>query len=208
VLLPGGDRFYTTDTNEAATVASGNNSVFEGVRFDSLQPVAGGRDLVANYNPITGDWYFAAVGDAMPYACYEARPGAGFQAAAGGQGPGTDFHLFMNSAGQTQLVSATEAANLGLANAGFTDHGVIFNTTTHGAYAFDAEAALIANQHIPAVQAFVQHLAATYGSSHDAGFVEAVEHQYLLHVNLVGIEHGTTATAADLNAAFGTAFAL
>jgi len=206
VLLAGGDRYYTTDAREAATVASGTRNVFEGVRFDSLQATEGGRGLLANYNPITADWYFAATGDAMPYACYEPMPGAGFQAAAAGQGPGVDFHLYINNVGQTQLVNAAEAASLGLGAAGFADRGVIFNTTTGSAFVFDAEAALIANQANPAVQAFVQQLAAAYRSSSDAGFIEAVEQQYLLHVHLVGVEHGSTATSADLNAVFGTAF--
>ncbi|HSV55318.1 MAG TPA: choice-of-anchor U domain-containing protein, partial [Burkholderiaceae bacterium] len=206
VLLANGDRFYTVDIGEAATMAQGGANVFEGARFDSLEVAQGGRQLLANYNPLTGDWYFAVDGDAMPYICYERMPGAGFQAAAAGQGPGADFHLFMNGSGITQLVTLAQAGTLGLSGQGFSDLGVIFNTTATSAFVFDAEGYLIANQSSLAVQTLVQSLAATYTRSSDAGFIEAVEQHYMAQVQLTGVAHGGAASAADLNDAFGTAF--
>jgi hypothetical protein len=56
------------------------------------------------------------------------------------------------------------------------------------------------------VQALVQSLAGSYHSTSEAGFVEAVEQNYLAQVTLVGLAHGGAATAADLNAVFCTAF--
>jgi hypothetical protein len=95
---------------------------------------------------------------------------------------------------------------LGLSAQGYTDRGVIFNTTTAGAFSFDAEAYLVANQADQAVRTFVQTLAATYTRTSDAGFVEAVEQYYLAQIQVVGVSHGGSASAADVNAAFGTTF--
>jgi hypothetical protein len=206
VLLTNGDRFYTVSTWEAQNASKGAGAVFEGARFDSLSAAQGGRQMMANYNPLTTDWYWAASGDAMPYICYESHLAAGFQAAAGGQGPGVNFHLYMNSLGITQMVTSQEAASLGLAAKGYSDRGVIFNTTTTSAFTFDAEGYLLANQGDAGVRALVQSLAGTYTRSSDAGFIEAVEQHYLVTIQTVGVPHGGSATAADLNAVFGTSF--
>ncbi len=207
VVIANGDRYYTVDPAEAAQMAQGVNNVFEGVLFDALDATLGGRQMRANYNPFTSDWYFAADGQAMPYFCYEpVATAAGFTAAPAGNGPGTDFHLFMNSAGITQLLTETAAAELNLVGKGFTDRGAIFNTTTTSAFVFDAEAYLIANQADASVQALVDSLSTIYNRTSDAGFVEAVEHDYLTRVALVGVAHGGSASTGDLNAVFGTAF--
>ena len=182
-------------------------NVFEGVRFDSLDAALGGRQMHANYQPFTSDWYYAAEGDAMPYACYSRVPGlAGFQAAAVGSGVGDEYHLFLNGRGLTQLMTQSEAASLNLQGQGSQDRGAIFNTTSLGAFSFDAEGYLVAHRADADVQALVQSLAATYGNTSAAGFIEAVEHHYLTEVTLTGTSHGGAATAEELNAAFGTHF--
>jgi hypothetical protein len=206
VKLANGDHYYAVDANEAARMAQGTGNVFQGVAFDSLSTDQGGRQLLDNHNPYTGDWYFAVNGAAMPYACYQAQPGSGFDAAAAGQGPGSDYHLYLNARGITQLVTAAQADTLGLAAQGYTDRGAIFNTTATTAFQFNADGYLIANQGNQAVRDLVHNLALQFGSTNDAGFVEAVEQQYLTQVTIVGLPHGGVATAADVNAAFGTAF--
>jgi len=209
VLLASGDRFYTTDVIEAAGMSQGTANVFEGVRFDSLEAAQGGVRHLANYNPFTADWYFAVDGGAMPYACYEQISTlAGFSAAAAGIGPGQDFHLYLNRNGLTQLVTEAEAATLGLAAKGYVDHGAVFNTTTTSAFTFDPEAYLVANHNDDSIVALVQALAGSHTSVSDARFIEAVEQHYLTTVSLIGttVAQGGAATAADLNAVFGTHF--
>ena len=60
------------------------------------------------------------------------------------------------------------------------------------------------------IQAFVHALAGKFQHSGDAGFIEAVEQQYLTQISLVGggLGHGGVAGVAELNLAFGTAFLL
>ncbi|WP_374362297.1 Calx-beta domain-containing protein [Pseudoduganella danionis] len=206
VLLGNGDRCYTTSAKEAATLALGKGNVLEGARFDALETALGGHQLNAFYQPYTKDWYYAASGDSMPYACYQAAAGAGFSAAAAGSGVGVDIHLYQNTQGQTQLLSATDAQKLGLTSHGFRDLGAKFSTTTDSAFTFDVEGYLVANRDNTAVQTLVKSLASGYHSTSDAGFIEAVEQHYLTQVALVGIAHGGLATAADVNSVFGTSF--
>uniref|UniRef100_UPI0009A535EA choice-of-anchor U domain-containing protein n=1 Tax=Zoogloea sp. LCSB751 TaxID=1965277 RepID=UPI0009A535EA len=209
IRLASGDRFYTTSAAEAASMSKGTANVFEGVRFDSLDSAQGGIHQLANYNPFTTDWYFAVDGGPMPYACYEQiKALAGFSAASAGKGPGEDFHLYLNGQGLTQLVTQAEATSLGLAAKGYLDRGAVFNTTATSAFTFDAEAYLVANRNDSTIQNLVKSLAGSYTSTSDAQFIETVEQQYLTQVSLVGtvVAHGTSATAADLNAAFGTHF--
>jgi hypothetical protein len=208
ILLANGDRYYTASAAEAAHMSAGAANVLEGVRFDSLDASLGGRQMYANYQPFTADWYFAADGAAMPYACYMRVPGAtGFMAAAAGQGVGDDYHLYLNGRGLTQLVTQQEALALNLQGQGYQDRGAVFNTTAAGAFTFDAEGYLIANHADAEVQALVQALALAYGNTSAAGFVESVEQHYLAQVTLTGTAHGGAASAADLNAVFGTHFA-
>ncbi len=203
VLLSNGDRFYTVNAAEAASKAQGTGNIFEGVRFDSLQNAT---QHDAYYNFLTGDWYFASEGQPMPYACYVHAPGAGFAVDAAGQGTGVDFHLFMNNRGITQLVTKQEAADLNLIDKGYTDRGALFNTTTDRAFVFDAEGYLVANKENASIQAFVNQLSTQFSNTSDARFIDAVELHYLNQVQLVGLPHGGSATAADLNLAFATQF--
>ncbi|MBA5604519.1 hypothetical protein H3H36_03985 [Duganella sp. FT3S] len=207
VLLANGDRYYTTDAAEAGRMAQGTGNVFEGARFDSLAGDAGGHHLNAAFQPYTQDWYFAAPGQAMPYSCYNVVAGAaGFGAAAAGAAGKVDVHLYQNGLGQTQLLSSADAGALGLAAKGYIDRGAMFSTTQDSAFAFDPEGYLVANQGNAGVQALVRQLAASYSSVSDARFVDAVEQNYLSQVQLVGVQHGGAAGAAELNAAFGTHF--
>ena len=125
---------------------------------------------------------------------------------AGTASIGQKFHLYLNGAGITQLVTQTEAASLGLAAKGYTDKGAQFSTTTGSAFAFDAEGYLVANKQNADVQAVVRTLAGKFQHSSDAGFIEAVEQHYLGQVTVVGLAHGGAASAAELNTAFGTNF--
>jgi hypothetical protein len=206
VLLATGDRYYSTDVSEVARMAKGAGNVFEGVRFDSLSTADGGEQMHAYRNFITGDWYFGADGEPMPYACYEQQPDAGFQAAPNGGGPGADFHLLLDRQGKTQLVSLAEAAQLGLAGKGYRDLGAVFNTTNTSAFQFDAEGYLVSNADNAQVRQLVGALAGQYSSTSDANFIEAVESHYLQQVDLVGLPSMSSATAADLNAFYGTGF--
>ncbi|HJV00358.1 MAG TPA: Calx-beta domain-containing protein [Burkholderiaceae bacterium] len=207
VLLANGDRYYTTDAAEAARMAQGTGNVFEGARFDSVADNAGGHHLQAAFQPYTQDWYFAAPGQAMPYSCYNVVAGAaGFGAAAAGAVGKVDVHLYQNVQGLTQLLSGADAGALGLAAKGYVDRGAMFSTTQDSAFVFDPEGYLLANQGNAGVQALVRQLAASYGSVSDARFVDAVEQNYLSQVQLVGVQHGGAAGAAELNAAFGTHF--
>ena len=74
------------------------------------------------------------------------------------------------------------------------------------AFKFDTEGYLIANHDNAGIQALVASLASKYHSTTSAGFVEAVEQHYLAQAQLVGLPHGDAASAADLNAVFGTHF--
>ncbi|UOD30136.1 hypothetical protein INH39_33150 [Massilia violaceinigra] len=209
IKLAGDDRYYTADAIEAAQKAALPGSVFEGVRFDAIDAAEGGRHLTAYYQPFTQDYTYAAGGQPLPYACYGAVAGAaGFDAAAAGSASGVDFHLYQDARGNTQLVTLAEASTLGLTAQGFTDRGARFNATTEHAFTFDAEGYLIANQDNASVQLLMRQLDAMYGSTTAAGFVDAVEQNYLQQVRLVGVAHGTAATAADLNAVYGTHFSL
>ncbi|WP_256081675.1 choice-of-anchor U domain-containing protein, partial [Massilia sp. YIM B04103] len=206
VLLANGDRYYSADAAEAARMAQGESARLEGAYFDSLSTEAGGRAMLPSFQPFTSDWYFAAAGQNLPYACYIAQPGTGFQAAAAGAAGLTDFHLYQNPLGQTQLLSAAQAASLGLAAQGYVDRGAQFSSGTASAFAFDAEAYLVANRQDAGILALVGSLAQRFSSSSAAGFIEAVEQHYLGQVQLVGLPHGGVAGAAELNAAFGTHF--
>ncbi len=65
---------------------------------------------------------------------------------------------------------------------------------------------MIALKGVAQIQAFVQTLAARFQHSVDAGFVEAGEQEYLGQVTIVGLPHGGSASADDLNAVLGTHF--
>ncbi|KQV86645.1 hypothetical protein ASD15_29075 [Massilia sp. Root351] len=119
----------------------------------------------------------------------------------------SDYHLYKNACGLTQYATTAEAQAMQLQAAGYSDLGARFSTTAHNAFSFDADGYLLANKTSTAVQHLVLSLAAQYGSTSDAGFIDAVEQDYLAQVQLVGTVHAGSATAADLNAAFGTSFA-
>ncbi|MFO1326856.1 MAG: Calx-beta domain-containing protein [Rubrivivax sp.] len=206
VRLPGGDRLLTSDAAEARATAAGPGAVFEGAWFDSL-PGARSVPVRAQVQPYTGDHGYGAQGQAMPYDCYQPdAAAAGFRAAPAGSGAGEPIHLYLDAEGLTQYLGAAQAAQLGLAGEGYRDLGVAFETTTSRAFAFDPEGFLVAHAGAEPVQAFVQQLAARYGSVSDPAFVDAVEQQALAWVDLIGIPSGSAAGAADLNAAFGTHF--
>lgn len=204
VLLANGDRYYTANAAEAAQRAAGVGNVFEGARFDATP---GGQHVNAWYQPFTQDYAFVAAGQAQPYACYAPVAGAaGFDVALAGSGIGQAIHLYQNLRGNTQLLTDTDAAILGLAAQGYRDRGAVFNASTDSAFAFDVEGYLIANRDNGGVQALVQQLATQYGATTAAGFIDAVEQNYFQQVQLVGVANGAAATAGDVNAVFGTQF--
>ena len=204
--LANGDHYYSTSAHDVLQMAEGAGNVFEGVRFDSVPAANGGHQIYANYNPYTTDWFFAAATQDMPYACYVRTGDAGFQAASP-DGTAADFHAYVNSAGMTQLVTQADASVLGLTQAGYTDTGTVFNTTTVRAFVFNAEGYLVANAANPAVAQLVRQLATQFAATASPGFTDTVEQHYLSRIDLIGVNaHGGTATAADLNALFGTSF--
>lgn len=149
---------------------------------------------------------FAIDGQELPYVCYELINGSsGFFAAAAGKAA-VNIHLWQNAGGLTELVSAAQARELGLAGKGYTDRGAQFSVNMDNSFKFDAEGYLIANQDNASVRALVKQLAGMYTSTSAAGFIEAVEQNYFEQAKLVGVAHGAAAGAADLNAVFGTGF--
>ncbi|WP_409265580.1 beta strand repeat-containing protein [Massilia sp. BHUDP2] len=206
VRLHSGETYYTADIADAQAKSSGTGNVFQGVAFDSMVGAPDAKHVSAFYQPFTQDMSFAVDGQALPYACYELINGsAGFFAAAAGKAA-VNIHLWQNASGLTELVSATQARELGLAAKGYTDRGAQFSVDVDNAFKFDAEGYLIANQDNASVQALVKQLAGMYTSTSAAGFVEAVEQNYFEQIKLVGVAHGAAAGAADLNAVFGTGF--
>ncbi len=207
VLLSGGDRYYTKDATDAAKMALGTGNVFEGVRFDNLSASQGGAHRDAYYQAITKDWYFTTSASATPYACYTVQPAkAGFEVANSSFSGGTDFRMYLNAKGITQIMSSAEATALGLSSQGYVDKGVVFSSTTRTAFTFDAEGYLVVNRENSAIQTFVKSLSTTFTSTASKDFIEAVEQHYLTYGILNGLDHGSNATAADLNAAFATNF--
>lgn len=206
VRLDSGETYYTADITDAQVKSSGTGNVFLGVAFDSMVDTPDAKHVSAFYQPFTQDMTFTVDGQAQPYACYELIGGAaGFFANAAGKAA-VDIHLYQDGRGMTELVSQAQAQELGLAGKGFLDRSAQFSVSVDNAFRFDAEGYLIANQESAAVQALVKQLAASYSSTSAAGFVEAVEQNYFEQIKLVGVAHGAAATAADLNAVFGTGF--
>lgn len=206
VRLNSGETYYTADVADAQAKSSGTGNVFQGVAFDSMVGAPDAKHVSAFYQPFTQDMSFAIDGQALPYACYELINGsAGFFAAAAGKAA-VNIHLWQNASGLTELVSAAQARELGLAAKGYADRGAQFSVSVDNAFTFDVEGYLIANQDNASVQALVKQLAGMYTSTSAAGFVEAVEQNYFEQIKLVGVAHGAAADAADLNAVFGTGF--
>lgn len=206
IRLNSGETYYTADIGDAQVKSSGTGNVFLGVAFDSLAGAPDAKHVSAFYQPFTNDMSFAIDGQDLPYACYEVMAGSsGFFAAAAGKAA-VDIHLYQNGLGLTELVSQAQARELGLAAQGYADRGAQFSVNMDNAFTFDAEGYLIANQENTAVQALVKQLAGMYASTSAAGFIEAVEQNYFEQIKLVGVAHGASASAADLNAVFGTGF--
>ncbi len=207
ILLANGDRYYTMNASEAALMAKGEQNIFEGVRFDSLDASASTVAINAYRQPFTGDWHFAGATQSLPFACYFKDANAsGFFAAAADTKIGVDIHLYVNARGITQLLSSRDAEQLGLAAQGYADRGVQFKTTTDSAFSFSVEGFLAANKDQPEVQKLVSDLATMYQHTTDAGFIEAVEQYYLTHVTVVGLLHGDAASLLEMNTLLGTYF--
>jgi len=209
VLLSSGDRYYTTDIKEASQMALGSDNVFEGVRFDSLSESLGGRQLHANYNPFTSDWFFAENGGAMPYNCYYPVDSAkGFSAAPANSGVGQDYYLYLNNQGITQLVSASEASELNLSNNGYHNLGAIFNTTSNTHFNFDPISYLVANKDNLTVKSSVMALSESIVSTKDVNFTEAVEQIYFTQVigQPTAVDVDGNSSLTDLNNFFQTHF--
>ncbi len=207
VLLANGDRYYTKDATDAAKMALGLNNIFEGARFDNMSAAQGGVHRDAYYQAITKDWYFTTSQSLTPYACYTLQPPkSGFEVANPGTAGATEFRMYLNANGITQIVSAAEATALGLTSKGYVDKGAVFAATTQSAFTFDAEAYLVTNSMDATIQSFVKSLAATYKSTSSKEFIEAVEQHYLVFGVANGLLPGASATAADLNTAFATNF--
>jgi hypothetical protein len=206
VRLNSGETYYTADIADAQVKSTGTGNVFLGVAFDSMVETPDAKHVSAFYQPFTQDMTFAIDGAPLPYDCYELVKGSsGFYAAAAGKSA-VNIHLYQNARGLTELVSLAQAQELGLAAKGYLDRGAKFSVSVDNAFRFDAEGYLIANQDNASVQALVKQLAGMYGSTCAAGFIEAVEQNYFEQIKLVGVAHGAAASAADLNAVFGTGF--
>jgi methionine-rich copper-binding protein CopC len=93
-------------------------------KVDFYGVTTGGVALKAWHNPITGDYFYAPEGEQPPYECYVPQPDLG---SVRPKGTGVfDVHLYLNSAGDTQIMGEAAAAALGLLAQGYTDKGAIF----------------------------------------------------------------------------------
>lgn len=114
------------DSNLANAIAQNEGAVANIQFLVRSDPAPGWMALTAWQNALTGDLFYAPQGSAPPYACYEsinvgplgfvARPGQG----------AFDLHLWIGADGITQIVSNTEAAQIGLAGKGYSDLGALF----------------------------------------------------------------------------------
>ncbi|MEI6651269.1 MAG: Ig-like domain-containing protein [Chlorobiaceae bacterium] len=101
-------------------------------KVDFYGVTTGGVALKAWHNPITGDYFYAPAGIPLPYECYEPLSTDLGRVLEAGKGV-FDVHLYLNSAGDTQIMGESAAAALGLLSKGYTDMGAMFasaNATT------------------------------------------------------------------------------
>jgi len=94
-------------------------------KVDFYGVTTGGVALKAWHNPITGDYFYAPEGTPLPYECYEPLSSDLGRVLEAGNGV-FDVHLYLNSAGDTQIMGESAAAALGLLSKGYTDKGAIF----------------------------------------------------------------------------------
>ena len=126
VSLASGDGMLFADQATADAFAASHNSTATIDFYGVSNTGAGTLVLKAWLNTITGDYLYAPEGTLLPYDCYVEQtdtllgrvlePGKGV----------FDVHLYMNSAGITQIMGEAAAQGLGLLARGYTDKGVLF----------------------------------------------------------------------------------
>jgi methionine-rich copper-binding protein CopC len=94
-------------------------------KVDFYGLTTGGVALKAWHNPITGDYFYAPEGTPLPYECYEPLSSDLGRVLEAGNGV-FDVHIYLNSAGDTQIMGESAAAALGLLAQGYADKGAIF----------------------------------------------------------------------------------
>ncbi len=127
ITLPNSDRWLSTSTVDAHLLAqsvAGGNAEISFYAVDRAVPDA--LELFAWKNVFTGDYFYAPSNVSAPYACYvsNSETKLGYVLAPG---KGSfDVHLYMNNAGMTQIMGATQATQLDLLHHGYADMGAVF----------------------------------------------------------------------------------
>ena len=120
-----GDRWLSGVLSDAENHLLGDDTIHVDF-FSSADPASDLKELKAWFNVLTGDYFYAPEGVAPPYACYVPTTAAGLgYVASPGQGA-FDVHIYLNSAGVTELVGTQQAADLKLLENGFRDLGAVF----------------------------------------------------------------------------------
>ncbi|MEY4641746.1 MAG: hypothetical protein RLZZ227_1740, partial [Pseudomonadota bacterium] len=124
-LLVSGDHLLTV---KQADTTSGTTMRIE--FYGTTETGPNTRALAVWVNLVTGDYFYAPEGNALPYDCYV--PVAGVQlprVLAAGTGA-FDVHLYMNGAGTTQIMGEQSARALNLLGQDYQDLGVLFASVT------------------------------------------------------------------------------
>ena len=108
-------------TQPARSSEAGQVQFFRTERTDA-QTVA----LKAWFNPLTGDWFYGTEGTPPPYDCSVVRPDVVLGRVLLKDQGSFNVHTYLDTAGNTQIVSETAAENLGLLAKGYRDLGAAY----------------------------------------------------------------------------------
>ena len=121
-----GDRWLSGVREDAESRVQGNGGTIKIDFYATTEQSVDTLPLKAWVNTLTGDYFYAPEGTALPYACYEPMAATGLGSVlAVGKGA-FDVHMYMNGQGVTQLVGVVQATQMNLAGQGYADLGALF----------------------------------------------------------------------------------